>query len=65
MRENIHVNELYAKVVDMYRISGPTFARVGQFYLMRNVISDTGLADALIGNILRFLSADKAERAAA
>jgi hypothetical protein len=61
----ITVDELYAKLLAMYRIAGPTFARVGQLYLMRNVFFDTGLVDAFIGNIPRFLSTDEAERKAA
>jgi hypothetical protein len=64
-RSTITADELYAKLLAMYRIAGPTFARVGQLYLMRNVITNTGLADAFIGNIPRFLSADETERRAA
>jgi hypothetical protein len=64
-RSTISVDELYAKLLAMYRIAGPTIARVGQLYLMRNVFIDTGLVDAFIDNIPRFLSTDEAERKAA
>ena len=64
-KSNIPVGELYAKLVDMYLIAGPTFARVGQLYLLRNVALNTGMAGAFINNIPRLLSEEEAERAAA
>jgi hypothetical protein len=61
----ITVNELVAKLNDMYQISGPTLERIAQLYLFRNVLCKTGLIDAFFDNFPRFLSLDEAEIAKA
>lgn len=44
----VPVDELYAMVKRMYLISGLTIQRVGQLYMFRNLLTESGLLDAFI-----------------
>lgn len=62
-QEKVPIRELLAQVNSMYQISGPTFTLVAQLYFFRDFMWNTGLAEALIVRIPRFLSSDEARRA--
>jgi hypothetical protein len=64
-QEKVPVKDLLAQLNGMYQISGPTFTLVAQLYFFRDFMWNTGLAEALIVRIPRFLSSDEARRSAA
>lgn len=64
-RTKVRVDDLSAMVERMYTVSAVTIQKVGQLYLLRNLLLDTGLFDLLLDNIPNFASPDAAKREAA
>jgi len=57
-RVEVPVDELVATVRSMYLLSGPTFSRVSQLYILRS-IANTGLLDALLSHAPGLLDKDE------
>lgn len=64
-RTKVRVDDLFAMVERMYTISAVTIQKVGQLYLLRNLLLDTGVFDLLLDNVPNFLSPDAAKLEAA
>jgi hypothetical protein len=59
-RAEVRVDDLFAMVQRMYSISAITMQRVSQLYLLRNLLLNTGLLDALLDNVTDLISGDHA-----
>jgi hypothetical protein len=59
-RTEVSVDDLLAMVQRMYSVSAVTMQRVAQLYLLRNLLLNTGLLDALLDSVPDLVSGDHA-----
>ncbi|MGB7923308.1 MAG: hypothetical protein WCF57_08690 [Pyrinomonadaceae bacterium] len=59
-RTEIRVDDLLVMVQRMYSVSAVTMQRVAQLYLLRNLLLNTGLLDALLDSVHDLISGDHA-----
>jgi hypothetical protein len=61
-RTEVRVDDLLAIVQRMYSISAVTIQRVGQLYMLRNMLLDTGMLDVLLESLPDLMSGDAAHQ---